>query len=383
MRIAINGMFWDQPNVGSGQYLHGLLGALERLAPEHQYVLLLPVPRGSNIETFERPNVQMFPIVTPFDTRSANLAKLWFEQVGVPRAAARLGADVLHVPYFAPPLVSPVPVVATVLDIIPLLLPEYRGGMAVRAYMRLVARGARRARQVIAISDASRRDIIRHLGCAPERVTTIRLAAGPQYRPLDRERCAAEVAERYGLRDRFVYYVGGLDARKNLPTLLCAWARLRNAGGPAARLAVAGRALGSDTRLFPDLARMIDELGIHDAVARVDVPLADNPLLYNAATAFAFPSRYEGFGLPPLEAMACGTPVVASTASSMPEVVGDAALGVAPDDVPGWAAALWRLLGDAALREDLRRRGLARAASFSYERVAQATIDIYIRTLQH
>ena len=112
------------------------------------------------------------------------------------------------------------------------------------------------------------------------------------------------------------------------------------------------------------------------------MPLADNPLLYNAATAFAFPSRYEGFGLPPLEAMACGTPVVASTASSMPEVVGDAALVAAPDDVPGWAAALWRLLGDAALREDLRRRGHARAAQFSYTRAAQETVDVYARALE-
>ena len=260
MRIAINGMFWDQPNVGSGQYLHGLLGALAEVAPEHEYVLLLPEAHRSNGQTFKRSNVQTQLIGTPFDGHSANLAKLWFEQIGVPGAAARLRADLLHVPYFAPPLISPIPVVATVLDIIPLLLPEYRGGAAVRAYMRLVARSARRAQQVIAISDDSRRDIIARLGCAHAHVTTIPLAAGAQYRPLDRASCAAEVAERYGLRERFVYYVGGLDARKNLPTLLCAWARLRHAGGPAARLAIAGRALGSDTRLFPDLNRMIAEL---------------------------------------------------------------------------------------------------------------------------
>jgi len=391
MRIAINGMFWDQPNVGSGQYLHGLLSALRRDAAEHEYILLLPAYLNEQRRTMndELDHARSSFIVqhssfvrTPFDGRNENLAKLWFEQIGVPRVAARLRADVLHVPYFAPPLLSPIPVVATVLDIIPLLLPEYRGDVAVRAYMHLVARAARRARQVIAISDDSRADIIARLGCAPEHVTTTPLAAGAQYRPLDRALAAAEVAERYGMRGPFVYYVGGLDARKNVPTLLCAWARLRHAGGPIAQLAIAGRALGSDTRLFPNLNRMIAELGIQDSVARIDVPLVDNPLLYNAATAFAFPSRYEGFGLPPLEAMACGTPVVVSNASSMPEVVGDAALVVPPDDVLGWAAALWRLLADAALREELRQRGFARAAQFSYACTARATVDVYARALK-
>ena len=376
MRIAINGMFWGQPNVGSGQYLRGLLGALARAAPEHEYALLLPAGAAGGAR-FSAGDTLVVP--TPFDRRGANVAKLWFEQVGVPLAAARWRADVLHVPYFAPPLASAVPVVASVLDIIPLRLPEYRGGAAVRAYMRLVARAASRARQVIAISEFSRADIIRYLGCAPARVAAIPLAAGEQYRPLDPARAAAFAAERYGLRGPFVYYVGGLDARKNVPMLLRAWAALRQAGGPPASLALAGRALGGDPRLFPDIDALIAELGIGRSVARLDVPHADNPWLYSAATAFAFPSRYEGFGLPPLEAMACGTPVVASHASSLPEVVGDAALLAAPGDLPAWVAALWRLLADPALRAELRQRGLARAAEFGYDRAARATLEIYAR----
>src|SRR3954464_4564472 len=187
MRIAISGMFWNQPTVGSGQYLHGMLGELARVAPEHEYVLLLPADLDKRRPTTDDRRPEAPPVVgrrwsvvvpTPFDGRSKNFAKLWFEQIGVPLAATHLRADLLHVPYFAPPLRAAMPVVATVLDIIPLLLPEYRGGRAVRAYMRLVARAARRADHVIAISDDSRHAIIAHLGCAAEQVTTVPLAAG-------------------------------------------------------------------------------------------------------------------------------------------------------------------------------------------------------------
>jgi glycosyltransferase involved in cell wall biosynthesis len=391
MRIAISGMFWSQPTVGSGQYLHGMLGELARVAPEHEYVLLRPAYLDDRRPTTDdrRPDAHsvvggqwsVVVVRTPFDGRGKNLAKLWFEQVGVPLAAARLRADLLHVPYFAPPLWAPMPVVATVLDIIPLLLPEYRGGAAVRAYMRLVATAARRADHVIAISDDSRRDIIRHLGCAPGRVTTIPLAAGPQYQPIDRDQALRLVSERYGLKEPYLYYVGGLDARKNVATLIHAWKRLREAGGPKATLVIAGRALGSDTRLFPSLDALIAEPSIVDSIRRLDVPRDDNPLLYSAATAFAYPSRYEGFGMPPLEAMACGTPAVVADASSLPEVVGDAALLALPDDVSAWAGALWRLLADTALRERLRAGGFARAACFSYVRVGRATVEVYNRVI--
>jgi glycosyltransferase involved in cell wall biosynthesis len=280
MRIAISGMFWVQPTVGSGQYLHGMLRELARSAPQHEYILLLPayhdraIGRGGWISADGI--TRSLVVTTPFDRRSENLAKLWYEQVGVPLAAARLGADLLHVPYFAPPLWAPMPVVATVLDIIPLRLPQYRGGALVRAYMRLVACAARRAANVIAISEASRRDIIAQLGCRPQQVTTIPLAASPQDRPRNRQQAADLVAARYGLREPFVYYVGGLDVRKNVATLLRAWQWLRRAGGPVATLAIAGRALGSDPRLFPDLDALIESLGVRDSVVRLHVPHPQN-----------------------------------------------------------------------------------------------------------
>lgn len=372
MRVAISGMFWSQPFTGSGQYLRGLLEGLMRVAPEHEYLVLVPTGTARAGD-----DPQLVRVPTPFDGRNASLAKVWFEQVGVPQAAARLRADLLHIPYAAPPLHAALPVVATVHDIIWRVLPEYRGGPAVQGYFALVAQAIRRATHILADSEHSRRDIIAHLGCAPARVSTVLLAAREEFRPLDQPAAATYVAERYGLCGPFIYYVGSREARKNLGVLVRAFAQLRRSGGPPATLVLAGKAGGTDPQLFPDLDSLIDALDLRATVRVIDASREDNPRLYTAATLLAYPSRYEGFGLQPLEAMACGTPVVASNASSLPEVVGDAALLVPPDDPPAWTAALWRVLADPALRAALRVRGLARAATFSYDRVATETAAIY------
>jgi glycosyltransferase involved in cell wall biosynthesis len=380
VQLLINGSFWGQPTVGSGQYLHGLLRGMLRVAPQHRYVLLRPARAALGPQL--PPGVATFGVRTPFDRVSPNLAKLFFEQIALPAAAARLASDqepaLLLIPYFAPPLRSPLPVVTTVGDIIPLLLPEYRGGPHVRAYMALVRRTVHHSAHILTFSACSRDDIVAHLGLPPERVTPVLLAPGAQYTPGDQELARAEVARRFGVSGPFVYYVGGLDARKNLATLLRAFALLR-ARGVVATLVIAGRALGRDRRLFPDIDAQIAELGLDEAVRRVEVPHTDGPLLYHACTVFAFPSRYEGFGLPPLEAMACGAPVIVSDSSSLPEVVGGAALRVPPDDVVGWAAALGRLLGDPALRADLGAQGRAQAARFSYDRTARETLAVLER----
>ena len=380
MQIVINGNFWAQPSVGSGQYLHGLLRWLPQVAPQHRYLLLCPA--GATATLPLPSGVSTLTLTTPFDGRNANLAKLFFEQVAVPKAAQHLARKVspslLFVPYFAPPLRCTVPLVTTVGDIIPMRLPEYRGGAKVQAYMALVRRAVRSSAHILTFSGFSRSDVIAHLGLPAERITAVLLAADERYRPADQQVARAEVARRFGIAEPFIYYVGGLDARKNLGVLLRALALLRGAGAPVV-LALAGRALGGDQRLFPDIDAQIAELGLSRDVRRITVSHEDGPLLYQACTAFAFPSRYEGFGLPPLEAMACGAPTVVSAASSLPEVVGGAALQVDPDDAVGWASALSRLLDDPALRSELRELGLAQAARFSWRRVAEETVAVLER----
>lgn len=379
MYVVINGSFWSQPTVGSGQYLHGLLRWLPQVGAGHRYLLLLPasMPAGPALS----PQVIGVRAATPFDRSGKNLAKLWFEQITFPRLAARLtndGPAAALVPYFAPPLCCPIPVVTTVGDIIPLVLPEYRGGAHVRAYMTLVRHAIRSSAHVLTFSAHSRADIVAHLGVPPDKISVTPLAAGEQFTPGDAQAARDEVARRYSIHRPFIYYVGGLDARKNVVTLLRAFALLHSRGLDV-DLVIAGRPLGRDPRLFPDLDALIADLGIGKAVHRVDVPLEDGPLFYRACAVFAFPSRYEGFGLPPLEAMACGAPVVVSDASSLPEVVGTAALRVPPDDVVGWAAALSRVLRDHHLQAVLRTQGLAQAARFSYRKAAEETLCVLER----
>ncbi len=385
MHILINGHFWFQPNVGSGQYVHGLAHWLPLVAPQHRYTLLLPA-NGCNTPMPPIPQgTQALTLRTPFDGRNTNLAKLWFEQVGVPHVATmlhRTGTEkpLVHVPYFAPPLHCCTLVVTTIPDIIPLLLPAYAGGVHVRAYMHLVRRAIHSSDHVITFSQQSRNDSMHHMGIPAERITTILLAASERYKLLDDYASAQQqVATHYGLQEPFIYYVGGLDVRKNVAILLHALAYLRQEDQHSIplTLAIAGQPLSGNRRLFPDIDGLSQQLGVADCVRRISVPYEDGPLLYQACTAFAFPSRYEGFGLPPLEAMACGAPVIVSNASSLPEVVGNAALCVAPDDVAGWATALRQIVEDADLRRKLRSRGLAQSARFSWHRVAKETLQVY------
>ena len=379
MRIVISGMFWSQPTVGSGQYLHGLLRGLLKVAPQHDYRLILP----SYIDIRNAPSfpasIRVQFVRTPFDWRNTNLAKLWYEQIGVPWIAYKVHADILHIPYAAPPLWSVTPAVTTIHDIIWHLLPEYRGRRLVRAYMSLIPIAARRAAYILASSEHARRDIVKHFGCTPDHVTASLLAADPQYRQIDPIYARNYVFDRYGLQEPFIYYVGGFDVRKNVITLVRAFGRMRRAGGPEATLVLAGSALGKDPVLFPDIDSVIATQRLGNQIRRIDVRREDNPFLYAAATVFAYPSRYEGFGLPPLEAMACGAPVITTDVSSLPEVVDGAALQITPDDETEWTAALWRILVDVGLRNRLREASIERAQRFSYERVAHEAIDVFER----
>ena len=371
-RIAFNATFWGQEGTGSGQYLHHLLTALARVAPEHKLIPLLPAYNhdGPLDESFPP------PIRTPLDDRSENLAKVWFEQCAFPRVSRRLGADLAHVPYFAPPMQPRVPLVVTIHDLIPLLLPEYADSRAVRSYMRLVSACARRADMVLTDSKASAKDIQRLLHIPEERLRITYLAAEPTYRPLPLSERQV-VLDRLGITGRYLLYLGGFDCRKNVIGLLHAFAQARKKL-PAVTLAVGGRLPAHDTPFMPDPRPIAEALELGDSVRFLGwIEEADKPALYSGAVAFCFPSYYEGFGLPVLEAISCGTPAICGVGSSLEEIAGPGGLCVPADDIDALATAMERLCQDTALRDTLSSASLAHAAGFSWDRTAAETLAAY------
>lgn len=377
MRIGVNGFFLGQPTTGSGQYTENLLRELLGLDTENQYVLFPPSFQWSAGDKQSEVISSGHVLTTPFDNRSRNLTKLWFEQVSFPLACRRFGLDLAHVPYFASPLFPTVPTVVTVHDLIPLILPAYRGSPLVRLYTRLVAAAARKAEAIITVSQASERDIVRWLHIPPERIHVTYEAAGGGFQPVEDEAQLAAIRQKYALPERYLLYLGSFDQRKNLSTLLRAFALLVNKQQQV-RLVIAGRLPGRDRPLFPDPRRLVRGLGIEERVIFTGwVPEEDKPALYSGATAFVFPSFYEGFGLPVVEGLACGTPVIASNRSSLPEVVGEGGILVEPTDVEALAEAMEVLLVDDTLRAELRQRALAQAAKFSWKQMALETLAVY------
>ena len=322
--------------------------------------------------------VEVLPITWGREPTMRLHRRLEWQQLQLPLRAARSGADLLHVTGFDAPFWQPLPTIVTVHDLIGMLFPHNLPSIARFYWSRWLPWSVRCAQHIIADSHCTKSDILRLLRVPASRITVVPLGVEARFSPQPPDRIAA-VRRRLSLPARIALYVGTIEPRKGLDTLLSAWVSIAQSL-PDVHLAIAGKPGWYVERLHAQ----VEELGLAQRVHWTGyVSDADLPALYSAAEVFAFPSRYEGFGLTPLEAMACGAPVVSSNAAALPEVVGQAGLLVPPDDVPALAAMLHLALSQPALQAELRGRGLRRAREFTWQRTAMLTRQVYQAALQH
>ncbi len=349
-------------NAGISVYITHVLRQLDRLASDLRYMVSL----GSGV----LPDDVHLPVIrSRMPTYRPPVRILW-EQFYLPLLLRSLKADLLHAPAFVGPLVAPCPQVISVMDLSFMRHPElFRRGN--RLYLSLMTRLAcRRADAVLAISEFTAREVVSLLGVPAERVHAVALGVSSRFRPLPPED-VAHFRQAQGLPERFVLFMGTLEPRKNLVRLVHAFARLQD---HELHLVLAGGRGWFYEQIFAEVERLALQDRVHFPGY---VPAETQPLWYNAAEAFAYVSLYEGFGLPVLEALACGVPTLTGDASSLPEAGGDAALLVSVESEAAIAEGLARLLHDRTLRAVLRERGPEHAARFSWARTGRRTIDLY------
>jgi glycosyltransferase involved in cell wall biosynthesis len=371
LRIAIDARKWR--DFGIGTYVRNVVRRLARLDRETTYFLFC---KPSDEATMRDLAENFVPVVDHADGYGVR------EHVSIPRKLRRLKADLLHTPHYVLPLLCTTPAVVTVHDCIHLLFPQYLPNRYAWRYAHYMMGSAiKRSALVFTVSEASRRDILHFFPWAdPEKVQVVPNALDASMLEDPGEEEMERVRERYQIRGRFVLYAGNIKPHKNLERLITAFSLLkRRSGFEDVRLVIVG---SGEENKYAGLRRTAEITGLRNDVRFFGfVPDRTLAALYRLASVFAFPSLYEGFGLPPLEALACGTPVVTSKLSSLPEVVGDAAVFVDPWSIEDIADGLVRALDDESLRASLRAKGFERVKTFSWERSVRAVHAGYLKAL--
>jgi glycosyltransferase involved in cell wall biosynthesis len=350
MKIGIDTQSTWGRKTGIGLYTAQLVRALRQADPQHEYVEL----NSGHVQEMRTDQ------------------RLRWQQFGLPRRARARQVNLLHVTGFDAPLWKPCPVVLTVHDLIGLLFPANLPPISRFYWSRWLPRSIRWADRIIVDSHHTKGDVNRLLGIPPEQMEVIPLGVDERFRPVEDEGVLDSVRSKYALPEMFVLCVGTQEPRKGLDTLIAAYASL--AADIPHHLVVAGQPGWYTEPIF----QQVEALGLdHQVHFTGYVAEEDLPALYSLAQLFVYPSRYEGFGLPALEALACGLPVVCTDSSSLPEVVGDAALLVPPDEAQSLAVAMERVLNDDELRARMRIRGQEQAAHFTWDETARRTLQVY------
>jgi len=363
LRIGIDARPLKARSGGIRRYTEQLILALSRVDRHNEYRIFSPVARPDHVTVSEN---------FAWEVRDAPL-RSWFELL-----TPRTHVDLFHGLNYAAPLIGPTPSVLTIHDLTVQLFPQYHPRLR-RLRHRLLPRMCRRASHLIADSQSTRDDLVGHFGLAPESIEVVHLAVDERFRPVTEHEERARVVARHELPDRFVLFVGSVEPRKNLSLLIRSMARVLR-DDPKCQLVIVGEpAAGQSAELERVVASEGLELG-GDVRLLGWVEDADLPALYSLCELFVYPSRYEGFGLPPLEAMACGAPVLVPDHSSFSELYRDCSLAVdlsAPDAEGALANTMQRVLGNNALRSQLVELGFSLAGSRSWDDVACETLEVY------
>jgi len=368
MRIVFDGTTLTPGRTGVGYYTEHLLQHLAREVVNTGDEIVVVSNKPIDTQAPLPPHVRVhdghrFPI------------RIGWMQLRAQRALEALRPDVAHFTNGMIPIGSPVATVVTVHDMSLRLYPNCHPVRRLLLNRPLMHVAIRQASSIVTVSNSARRDLLRLHGVAPDRVAVVHEAASPAFRPIADREWLENVRARYALPRQFMLYVGTIEPRKNLSRLMSAFADARKAGIPHHLVCVGP--YGWSSR---NLAGHIERLGIQDVVHFTGyVPFEHLPAIYNLGEFFAFPSLYEGFGLPVVEAMACGIPVLTSTTSSLGEIAGDAAETIDPADTDAIANAIVRLASDQDLRRDRAERGLRRARSFSWAQTARDMLAVYHR----
>jgi len=365
VRIAIDAR--KLHDFGIGTYIRNLLKYLARLDQDTEFVLLC---KPQDVQAVEETGRNFRPVVVR--AKPYSLA----EQFMVPASLLTQNVDLLHEPHYVLPPLVPCRAVVTIHDCIHLMFPQYLPNRLAYAYARAnLWTAARRAARILTVSETSKADILRYCDVPADRIIVIYNAIDDHFATPPSDEAVQRVRERYQLDGPFALYVGNIKPHKNLERLIDAFDLVRRGGFERMELLI----IGDQISKYPRLRRTVDKHKLHKHVRFLGfVPDDTLAALYRLATVFVFPSLYEGFGLPPLEAMASGTPVVTSNRSSLPEVAGDAAVLVDPYSAVSIAEGIQRVLSDASLRQTMIARGLARAREFSWETSVRRIHGVYM-----
>ena len=368
MRIAIDAR--KLRDYGIGTYVRNLLRHLSRIDSKTEYVLFC---RAEDCGVVEELGENFRAVPEPSRPYSAS------EQLRIPMDLRREGIDLFHAPHYVLPPLTPCKSVVTIHDCIHLRFPQYLPNRLAYAYARSSLWFAtHRSERVLTVSEASKRDILRYFRVPDRKIDVIYNAIDERFGEPPSPEEIERVRDRYQLNAPYVLYAGNIKPHKNLERLIEAFHTLRRGDLEHVKMLI----IGDEISKYATLRRAVHKYKLHKHVRFFGfVPDKTLAVLYRLARAFVFPSLYEGFGLPPLEAMASGTPVITSNLSSLPEVVGDAALLIDPYDPDAIADAMRRVLLDSDLREDLRLRGARRVAEFSWERSVRRVREIYEEVL--